>query len=445
MVRPGDSIAKSVAEHWDDWRDLKRYKKRVELHNQCADLKIEADPTTRSEKKLQLPNCTLQVPSCLLWTPQWKQPRPVPPPATDSTTAVVSQMLTVDTTQPTVSPAMAPLKPLGPGPDLVSLLTMPPPPPQQPTQDNTPTSLETYKVIQYFINKVLGTPVASNRPSHVSEQDWEATLQMILPSDVNEVLGGMGPMSPQVTKDDIAKLPRPHLEQLVLAQQRKRNDDNLMSAALALDDQMSQNKQGTSTEKRAESPYIEDMRKLPPIVHKLEEMNVSLKEWSSLVQHEMVKTSFADVSDNKLMNALNRANEEIPDLKWETVSGKNQTGESSSVAQPDAEPVIAALQWAHFKRLQNMNPFDLDLGWPNKLGCKQGLAPYFSFESVKYRADVSGHLPQPRDYLLTTHKEAEHQRLYTSAIATLNNIIMATTRLTEYILIDTESLDKHRT
>ena len=239
MVKPGHSISKAVAENWEDWRDLKKYKKRVDLHNLCADRKMEADPKTRSEKKM------LQIPSCLLWTPQWKQPRPVPTVEADSTSAVVSQMLTVDTTvtppvtQPGPSLTTATSKPLGPGPELMSLLTMPPPPPQQPTQENTPTSLETYKVIKYFINKVLDTPVASNRPSHVSEQDWEATLQLITPSDVTEVLGGIGPMSPQITKDDIAKLPRPHLEQLVLAQQRKQNDDNLMSAALALDDQMS--------------------------------------------------------------------------------------------------------------------------------------------------------------------------------------------------------------
>ena len=431
---PESTLRRAKLNFGDQWRDEREMKRKVEMHN-VSDREIKGDPKTESERE------GLTVPSCLLWTPEWKPPCPVPTTTDQPSTSQVAVPLTTPAQLPTATSVTASQSApaLGPGPELLSMLQAVN---QQPTvsMETLTASMNTYftnnnQLLQYLVNKVLNTQTTSSKPPHISDEDWAATAALLSPSEVAAILG---PNVPQFNEADINSLSVDQRGQLMLQQQATTTDPNpdLMPQQGPAHDEATFRRRQEYERTTATSPYFAAKTEMPPIQHKYEEMRVSVDDWSARVRPDMEVPVNAEIVDGPLTTAINRLVEAVPDLDWNVTQGQLSSGEDFTTFSPPAETVTLSKYLGAWRIARTSNPMNIDLGWPKGLGRKQGLEPGFQYKQLKHHADVNGKLPSHSDYMFVSQSEVEYMRQYSNAAVTLQNMVTATSKYVSYVLSD---------
>ena len=188
--------------------------------------------------------------------------------------------------------------------------------------------------------------------------------------------------------------------------------------------------------KKQKSPFELEREHVPPISQRYDEMEVKISDWTARGQQMLFGGPIEEAPNGKLTKLLCRLRELNVGIKWNMYKGKSMHDDDVTIYVPTIDAECLTRYWQLSDEMRRSNPFDVRFDFPADIGQLHGLEPHFSLHGTFTVADVSGKFPKSRDYLPMSIAENEQLIRLTNATASLNNIILVTTKVLAWRLED---------
>ena len=382
LIPRGQSIADAIAEN-PGWK-TKNYSHTVNQHN-SSPRDIEPDPDTPSDLR------TVYVPRCLLWgikttSERDEQLKQVTKEAKKVADNIESQTEVQD--------------PLKASTDLISALAK-------------------------RLIPLLEKPQTEEAAAFQGLMDFVANDQV---AEAAQEVTGVAEGGVAVTPNTIKDLSNDQLQAMVRNLSGKLQEQQ--ETTKKVEQQLTEAQKTRRLRDELYSPS-EQRQNLPaPIVVHYQEKGMQVQDWQTkdypimnagLVQRVPQKSTITELLDK--MQSLKL------DVDWTEHADVDENGEPVVHYVPKLEPRFLAQHWKVLADLQDSNPFNLRVGFPEDVGLIHGVEPHFKFEEMYFNPDQDGMFPTSHESLLLRYAEAEQLTRLTAAIGAFNNIVAVATRL----------------